>query len=1009
MDIKQQTQNVANQGRYGDSMLMHVNPAEVKGLASAMPITVNPQTGQPEAFLPFLAPLLGSALGGSLLTAGGLAGLSMSPALAAGLGAGLATYIESGGSGSKALLSGVTAGFGTNAANAAAQTAGTAAATTSNIAAGMTPELAAQTAQTAATAAPRAATGAYEALGDTFTGGFSGFDQGAKALASAAASPSGMLAGTALGARGIMESQEAFARQMGESEEEYKRRREEMYRNTPEPILYSAGGGRTGYYEGGDFGNFGPGDITGGNLPQIYAPAKRAYDVNPDFMAGFAPETMYFDPATISAPASSLAPNAPTIGIDSYQGSRGGYGGRQAAIAPQIAINPYEAYSGKAPRGLEFSREIPAPNPIMPVIPDIPITNPGDGVVDIPGGINIPNIGNIDFSDLDFQALMNQYENGEFDSKNILDQFNIPEKEIGVGAGFDEVNNNFVPITGDDLGLGENFNDLGFTPTVNLPEVNPALNINTGFTPNIDIPEITQAQIAQAQMAAPEVDLSQTNIPEVSIPQLAQNQINIPEVDASLMTESELALPQIDLSQINIPQTDASANQLGESIPNASPLSAEAIANLLGPQANVEDIFAPEFLQESVNNNLTDSSMLGGSMLGMSADALRAEGGTPQPSTGGGLFGGLIAQSQGATSPVAAPIAPPTGGTPIAPSVPLQNIAASGPTLAPASPVAPQLAPQLGPPSVDPTLMPAPDLTPKPRTPITAPGLPIPPPDLKPVAPVPVEPKEMITSPKEIEQIKQVIPQLPVQQLQQVIPQLPLETIQEVIPQLPPEIAQQVIPQLPSEVIEKLILPAPVSKQTPVAKTQAATPASMPELSPQLKRMMKPTERNFKPSLRGSRNRRAEGGVTGFQEGGMADINNDPLTQEVAMYIMGQSENEEVLSMFIEKYGNEAFMQLREMVLQSVVPDAQTEGLIEGSGNGGMDDDLRGMIGNKEQIAVSQDEFIVPADVVSMLGDGSSDAGSKELYDMMDRVRQEKTGTTTQAPKLANAGGLLPR
>ena len=39
MDIKQQTKNVAAQGRYGDSMLLHVNPAEVKGLASAMPIT----------------------------------------------------------------------------------------------------------------------------------------------------------------------------------------------------------------------------------------------------------------------------------------------------------------------------------------------------------------------------------------------------------------------------------------------------------------------------------------------------------------------------------------------------------------------------------------------------------------------------------------------------------------------------------------------------------------------------------------------------------------------------------------------------------------------------------------------------------------------------------------------------------------------------------------------------------------------------------------------------------
>ena len=55
MDIKQQTQNVAAQGRFGDSMLLHVNPAEVKGLASSMPITTNPETGQPEAFLPFLA------------------------------------------------------------------------------------------------------------------------------------------------------------------------------------------------------------------------------------------------------------------------------------------------------------------------------------------------------------------------------------------------------------------------------------------------------------------------------------------------------------------------------------------------------------------------------------------------------------------------------------------------------------------------------------------------------------------------------------------------------------------------------------------------------------------------------------------------------------------------------------------------------------------------------------------------------------------------------------------
>ncbi len=83
---------VEAQGVYGDSMVCHVNPAEVKGLAQAMPITVHPQPGQPEAFLPFLAPVLGSMAGTALLGAGTAAALS--PALAAGIGAGFLTVDE---------------------------------------------------------------------------------------------------------------------------------------------------------------------------------------------------------------------------------------------------------------------------------------------------------------------------------------------------------------------------------------------------------------------------------------------------------------------------------------------------------------------------------------------------------------------------------------------------------------------------------------------------------------------------------------------------------------------------------------------------------------------------------------------------------------------------------------------------------------------------------------------------------------------------------------------------
>ena len=67
------------------------------------------------------------------------------------------------------------------------------------------------------------------------------------------------------------------------------------------------------------------------------------------------------------------------------------------------------------------------------------------------------------------------------------------------------------------------------------------------------------------------------------------------------------------------------------------------------------------------------------------------------------------------------------------------------------------------------------------------------------------------------------------------------------------------------------------------------------------------------------------------------------------------------------------------------------------------------MIGNQRPVAVSPGEYIVPADVVSGLGDGSSDSGAEELDGMLDRVRKERTGTTKQAPQLSNAGGLLPK
>jgi hypothetical protein len=788
MDIKQQTQNVANQGRYGDSMLLHVNPAEVKGLAQAMPITVNPQTGQPEAFLPFLAPILGSMAGTSLLAgAGGL--LAGKTALAAGIGAGLATYAQTGGSGSKALLSGLTAGFGANAANtAAATTAGTTAGTEAATKAATQgldfagQKAASQAANTAAQAAYQPQN-TFSAIGDTFAGGF---DQGAKSLATGLMSPSGMVAGTALGARGVINSQELFEEQMRQMEMDEEQRRRDMYANNPEVQLYSAAGGMTQFQGGGlleqtlsgDYGILGmlnnnpelmfgaagiaaknnfrgsllgelynsykkrkdAGDEQGANEvasqiqqqeanqmayggitqfnrggstdkdqygyeagKQVYAPAKAQYDLNPNFMAGFAPETMYFRPDTLNAPSmSTRGGSRPTLGADTYTGSKGGYGGRQASIAPQTTIDPYSAYTGQPPAGLEFTNTpIPMPIQPMPELPVPPILPPDfDPIIGIP---RMPGIFNLD----DFRA---EYA-----------KTNPTPPGGGKAAGAKR-------RAAYEVDLMNAFDDYQ--------------NVST-------VPQL---------MTAPPIEY--TNMP-------SNNAFGITGEDLGITQPSNLGLGDM-----------------------------------------------------------------------MTAETLMARGITPQP-TGSGIFG-------------------------------------KGPIIEP-------------------------DLL--------------------------MEDQSYMFEP-------------------------------------------------------------PIRER----KTGGDTLKPIPEDNKGLPNLPKDV--------------RNEMGY--MQEGGMTDMQSDPLTREVTMFILGESDDQQVVNQFVDKYGVEAFTQLREEILQSLVPNAQTSGLIEGVGNGGMDDDIMGTIGNKEKIAVSQDEFIVPADVVSMLGDGSSDAGSKELYDMMDRVRQKKTGTTKQAPKLANAGGLLP-
>jgi len=66
----------------------------------------------------------------------------------------------------------------------------------------------------------------------------------------------------------------------------------------------------------------------------------------------------------------------------------------------------------------------------------------------------------------------------------------------------------------------------------------------------------------------------------------------------------------------------------------------------------------------------------------------------------------------------------------------------------------------------------------------------------------------------------------------------------------------------------------------------------------------------------------------------------------------------------------------------------------------GMADEISTSIDGKQPAALSHGEFVIPADVVSHLGNGNSDAGAKKLYDMMARVRKARTGTKKQGKEI---------
>ena len=156
--------------------------------------------------------------------------------------------------------------------------------------------------------------------------------------------------------------------------------------------------------------------------------------------------------------------------------------------------------------------------------------------------------------------------------------------------------------------------------------------------------------------------------------------------------------------------------------------------------------------------------------------------------------------------------------------------------------------------------------------------------------------------------------------------------------------------------------------------------------------------------------------MQGMQEGGMAEVmapnvedskELQTIIIRAARALQGATENpEKDIQVFVEKFGMQALNDLRQRVASGELSfgrDGGVRGMISGEGDG-MSDSIEAEIvesagdpsGSGRPLQVANNEYVVAADVVSDIGNGSSEAGAEKLDRLMKDVRLARHGTTEQ-------------
>ena len=153
--------------------------------------------------------------------------------------------------------------------------------------------------------------------------------------------------------------------------------------------------------------------------------------------------------------------------------------------------------------------------------------------------------------------------------------------------------------------------------------------------------------------------------------------------------------------------------------------------------------------------------------------------------------------------------------------------------------------------------------------------------------------------------------------------------------------------------------------------------------------------------------RRLPVGMTPAQRGVTSALQDAPNDMVARLLNMGIFTPETAAQFYQSRYPGLTAEQVQEALgqygyaqggLASVAPQGQ--GYYLGGPTDGMADQIPATIDNRQPAALSDGEFVIPADVVSHLGNGNSNSGAQQLYGMMDKIRKARTGSTEQGKQI---------